>query len=536
MNLPHSVARSLLVLWLACSSAGIAHAQATEQAGAQFEPVVGQAGKDVVWVPTPQIVTDKMIEMARLTPQDFVVDLGSGDGRNIITAAKRGARGRGVEYNPDMVALSKRTASKEGVGDRAIFVEGDMFAADFSDATVLALFLLPDNLNKLRDKFLALKPGTRIVANTFWIEGWSPDEVAELPEPECTSWCRVMLFVVPARVEGTWRLPQGELTLTQRFQMISGTVAESGRVTSIEMGRMTGDQIAFNVAGAEYRGRVQGERIEGTVTSAGQVSPFTATRSTPQAQAPAEQPFQPEVGQAGKDVVWVPTPAVTVEKMLDLAKVTPQDYVVDLGSGDGRNVIAAAKRGATALGVEYNPNMVALSQRAAAKEGVSDKATFVEGDMFAADFSKATVLALFLLPDNMRTLRPKFLALKPGTRIVANTFGIDEWEPDVKETATGDCNSWCTALLWIVPARVGGTWRLPEEGTLTIQQDYQKLYGTLRTGAGKLESITNGKMNGEQIAFTAGTAEYTGRLNGDRLEGTLKSGNQTSPWTAVRAN
>jgi SAM-dependent methyltransferase len=434
-----------------------------------------------------------------------------------------------------MVALSQRSAAKEGVADRAIFVEGDMFAADFSDATVLALFLLPDNLNKLRDKFLALKPGTRIVANTFWIEGWSPEEVEELSEPECFSWCRVMLFIVPARVEGTWRLPQGELTLTQKFQMISGTLAEAGRVTPVEMGKMTGEQIAFNVGGAEYRGRVQGDRIEGTVTSAGQVSNWTATRGGPQAQAEQDS-FQPEVGQAGKDVVWVPTPAVTVEKMLDLAKVTPQDYVVDLGSGDGRNVIAAAKRGATALGVEYNPNMVALSRRAAAKEGVSDKATFVEGDMFAADFSKATVLALFLLPDNMRTLRPKFLELKPGTRIVANTFGIDEWEPDVKETATGDCGSWCTALLWIVPARVGGTWRLAEEGTLTIQQDYQKLYGTLRTGAGKVENITNGRMIGEQIVFTAGTAEYTGRLTGGRLEGTFKSGNQTSSWTAVRAN
>ena len=159
-----------------------------------------------------------------------------------------------------------------------------------------------------------------------------------------------------------------------------------------------------------------------------------------------------------------------------------------------------------ALGVEYNPKMVELSRRTAAKEGVSDKATFVEGDMFTADISKATVLALFLLPDNMRRLRPKFLALKPGSRIVANTFGIDEWEPDERVTAPGDCGSWCAALLWIVPAQVGGTWRLPEEGTLTLQQDYQKLYGTLRTGSGTLETIKNGKMNGEQMTFTAGTA------------------------------
>ena len=214
-----------------------------------------------------------MLDMAKVTPQDFVVDLGSGDGRNIISAAKRGARGRGVEYNPDMVALSQRTAAKEGVSDRAIFVEGDMFAADFSDATVLALFLLPDNLEKLRDKFLALKPGTRIVANTFWIEGWEPDEVVELTGAECTdrgarSCC--LSFRHVSRERGA--LPQGELTLKQQFQMVSGTLAEGGRVTSITMGKMTGDQIAFSAGGAEYRGRLQGERIEGTVTSGGQVS------------------------------------------------------------------------------------------------------------------------------------------------------------------------------------------------------------------------------------------------------------------------
>jgi SAM-dependent methyltransferase len=278
MNLSQALTRSGLVFWLACISAGITHAQATEQGG-QFEPTVGQPGKDVVWVPTPQIVVDKMLDMARITPRDFVVDLGSGDGRNIITAAKRGARGRGVEYNPDMVALSRRTAASEGVSDRATFVEGDMFAADFSDATVLALFLLPDNLNRLSSKFLTLTPGTRIVANTFWIEGWSPDEQVELPDTECTDWCKVMLFVVPARVEGTWRFPQGELTLEQQFQRISGTLTEGGRVTPIAMGKMTGDQIEFSAGGVEYRGLLQGDRIEGTAKSAGRVGAWSATRA-----------------------------------------------------------------------------------------------------------------------------------------------------------------------------------------------------------------------------------------------------------------
>jgi SAM-dependent methyltransferase len=286
MNLPHSVGTWVLIFGVAGVVSGSAQAPVPQE---EFKPVVGQPGKDVVWVPTPQVVTDRMLDMARITPQDYVVDLGSGDGRNIITAAKRGARGRGVEYNPDMVALSRRNAAQEGVADRAIFVEGDMFAADFSDATALALFLLPDNLVKLRDKFLALKPGTRIVANTFWIEGWEPDEQEQLPDDICENWCRVMLFIVPARAEGTWRHAQGELSITQQFQKISGTLTDGGRVTPIANGVMSGDQIRFAAGGAEYTGRVNGERIEGTVTSAGKTAPWTATRSGPQAQAPASQ-------------------------------------------------------------------------------------------------------------------------------------------------------------------------------------------------------------------------------------------------------
>ena len=163
---------------------------------------------------------------------------------------------------------------------------------------------------------------------------------------------------------------------------------------------------------------------------------------TQQAKPPAK-PFEPYSGQPGKDVVWVPTPPELVEKMLDMAKVTPQDDVVDLGSGDGRNVIAAARRGAAGVGFEYNPDMVSLSRRRARDAGVADKATFVEGDMFEADFSKATVLALFLLTDNLDRLKDKFLRLRPGTRIVLNTFGVTGWEADVTERLE-DCTSWCT--------------------------------------------------------------------------------------------
>ena len=158
----------------------------------------------------------------------------------------------------------------------------------------------------------------------------------------------------------------------------------------------------------------------------------------------------PYVGQPGKDVVWVPTPHVLVEKMLDMARVTPQDYVIDLGSGDGRNIIAAAKRGARALGVEYDRELLHLARKNAAEAGVAGRALFVEGDMFEADISAATVLALFLLPDNLKRLKPKFERMKPGTRIVVNGFPIDGWTPKETGTADGDCGSWCTAYLYIV--------------------------------------------------------------------------------------
>lgn len=169
--------------------------------------------------------------------------------------------------------------------------------------------------------------------------------------------------------------------------------------------------------------------------------------------ASAQQPYKPKVGQEGRDAVWVPTSPQLVEKMLDMAKVTKDDFLIDLGSGDGRMVIAAARRGARALGVEFNPEMVKLAQQLAKEAGVSDRATFVQGDMFEADISKATVLALFLLPDNLKQLEPKFRALAPGTRIVVNSFGVPGWTPEATEVLTENCESWCTAMLYRVPPR-----------------------------------------------------------------------------------
>jgi SAM-dependent methyltransferase len=257
--------------------------------------------------------------------------------------------------------------------------------------------------------------------------------------------------------------------------------------------------------------------------------PAVVAAQTATTQAPPTGQYEPKVGQAGKDVVWVPSPESTVEKMLDVAKVTPQDFVVDLGSGDGRNVIAAAKRGARALGVEYNPDMVELSKKNAAQAGVSDKATFVQGDMYAAEFQQATVLALFLLPNNLLKLRDKFAALKPGTRIVANTFGIEEWTADETITISEDCLSWCTVLLYFVPARVDGTWQTAQ-GPLTLKQQFQLISGTLGTA-----NIENGRVRGEELSFTVGGTAYTARLTGDTLTGTAKTSGAEAAWRAIRA-
>ena len=246
------------------------------------------------------------------------------------------------------------------------------------------------------------------------------------------------------------------------------------------------------------------------------------------AQTGSGENFQPVPGQPGKDVVWVPTPPALVEKMLDMARVTSRDFVMDLGSGDGRNIIAAAKRGARGVGVEYNPDMVALSRRNAAKEGVAERAKFVQGDMFQADISQATVLALFLLPDNLRKLTPKFMEqLKPGTRLVMNGFSIPGWDPDATETATGECGNWCTSHLYYAPAKVAGTWRLGQ-GMLRLEQSFQMLSGTLNGAA-----VSNARLKGQEISFTVGDAKYSGRVNGNAMSGEV-SGPRPGQWKATR--
>ncbi len=246
----------------------------------------------------------------------------------------------------------------------------------------------------------------------------------------------------------------------------------------------------------------------------------------------AQSAFEPRVGQAGKDVVWVPTAQTLVDKMLDMAKVTADDYVVDLGSGDGRTVITAAKRGAKAHGIEYNPDMVELSRRNAEKEGVAGKATFAKADIFESDFSNANVLTLFLLTKLNLKLRPTILKMRPGTRVVSNTFSMDDWEPEQTVEAPAGCTSFCRAYLWIVPADVVGSWQLGDS-ELRISQKFQGFTGRLITG-NVVALITDGKLYGDQITFTAAGTRYAGRVSGNAMEGARSSGGADTKWQATR--
>ncbi|NJO68095.1 MAG: class I SAM-dependent methyltransferase [Bacteroidetes bacterium] len=238
-------------------------------------------------------------------------------------------------------------------------------------------------------------------------------------------------------------------------------------------------------------------------------------------------PYEPSSGQAGKDVVWVPTSQVLVDKMLDMAQVKPGDYLMDLGSGDGRLVITAAKRGATATGVEYNPRMVKYSKEKAAEEGVSSKAHFVEADLFKTDLSKADVITLFLLTNLNLQLRPTLLNLKPGTHIVSNTFNMGDWEPDKEETVNNCGSGFCTALLWIVPAKVEGTWKL-DNGKLVLQQKYQKVTGTWNN-----QKITEGHINGTTISFKVNKETYIGRIAENKIQGIIITNNGARKWMAA---
>ena len=270
-------------------------------------------------------------------------------------------------------------------------------------------------------------------------------------------------------------------------------------------------------------------RVAPMITAAFFVSAMAATSASA-----AQQEFTPSVGQEGKDVIWGPTPQTLVERMLEMAGTKSTDYVVDLGSGDGRTVITAAKKyGARALGIEYNPDMVELAKRAAAKEGVSDKAQFMQADIFQTDFSKATVLTLYLLPSLNVKLRPTILNMRPGTRVVSHAFTMDDWQADQVDSAEGR-----TAYMWIVPAKVGGTWKIDVTGggarsyEATFNQQYQNVSGNARAD-GKTLQLSNGKLRGETITFNLDGRDFNGRVNGSRIEGSVKGAGE-SKFTATR--
>jgi SAM-dependent methyltransferase len=247
--------------------------------------------------------------------------------------------------------------------------------------------------------------------------------------------------------------------------------------------------------------------------------------------AASDEGYQPELMQEGKDVVWLPSQAALVEHMLDMARLKPDDLVIDLGSGDGITVIAAAKRGVQALGIEYDDKLVAFAKRNAEKEGVADKARFVQGDFFATDFSQATVLTLFVQRHLNLQLRPTILKMRAGTRVISNTFDMDDWIADEHAIVRGECRGYCEALLWVVPAQAAGSWRT-EHGMLHLDQSFQMLEGTLTHGAS--EEPVQGKLIGTEIVLAAGRSIVRGRVEGDIIEGTVRENGQERPWKATR--
>lgn len=229
----------------------------------------------------------------------------------------------------------------------------------------------------------------------------------------------------------------------------------------------------------------------------------------------------------GGYVEWVPTPDTMVEKMLDAARVGPGDHLIDLGAGDGRFMFAAARRGASATGIEIDPGMVAFGNARAAKEGLAGRIRFIEQDLFAYDFSRATVITMYLLTEMNLKLRPKILALKPGTRVAAFQFGMGDWPPD-RTLTEGDTR----AYYWTVPAAAAGRWRVDVPGPvreLRLTQSYQTVGGAIVLSDSKSDGELgiDGRLEGETLRFVVtGRSDWTfrGRVLEDRIEGELLRG------------
>ena len=249
--------------------------------------------------------------------------------------------------------------------------------------------------------------------------------------------------------------------------------------------------------------------------------------------------FEPMVGQAGKDVIWVPTEDSLAQRMLESARVKPTDVVYDLGAGDGKIAIMAAKMfGANAVGIEYKPEMADLARRNARRAGVEDKVRILTGDIFAEDFSRATVVTLYLLPELNLKLRPKLLKLMPGTRIVSNSFNMGDWEADEIITAGGE-----RGYRWVVPAWVAGRWDVRGiEGTrnseLSLAQSYQQIGGTLTVG-GKPQPILSPRLDGIRLTFryldhSGAQRVFDVNVLGDNMSGNVMEGVPIFPVSARR--
>jgi len=254
--------------------------------------------------------------------------------------------------------------------------------------------------------------------------------------------------------------------------------------------------------------------------------------------AAQQKPYEPQVGQAGKDVIWVPTPDEVVDRMLRMAQTTPNDYVVDLGAGDGKIAIAAAKKfGARSLGIEYNPEMAKHAQGNVEKAGVTGRARIMQGDIFATNFSDATVVTMYLLPGLNMKLRPTLLAMKPGTRVVSHSFTMEDWEADEISTMDGR-----RAYFWVVPANVMGTWALDAGGQktdLALEQTFQKINGSV--GIGPVHAgLRDTRLRGPFIQFSyvgqdRVRRDFTGRVDGAKMEGSFRDekGGE-GKWTAAK--
>jgi SAM-dependent methyltransferase len=250
------------------------------------------------------------------------------------------------------------------------------------------------------------------------------------------------------------------------------------------------------------------------------------------------KPYEPQVGQAGKDVIWVPTPDDVVDRMLRMAQVTKDDLVYDLGAGDGKIAIAAAKNyGARSVGIEYNADMAKHAQANVVKAGVADRSRIIQGDIFATDFSQATVITLYLLPALNLKLRPTILNMRPGTRVVSHSFTMDDWEPD--ETSSTDGRR---AYFWVVPANVNGAWNLEaggERAEISFEQKFQKIDGHVTLGPIQ-GGLREARLRGFNIhfAYVDGKSvrrEFNGRVVGGRMEGTFRAdGGQEGRWTATK--